>query len=105
MARRNVAQQLRGPPNPACVSGCLFGAQEPSSASSHCLPMELPSIPATVMPEAQVRGALRAHQGDGLEAWMADQAWQAAEDGSWRVEPDRDARPSEWRRCRAEPYG
>ena len=33
---------------------------------------------------------LRAHQGDGLEAWVADQAWQAAEDGSWRVEPDRD---------------
>ena len=52
--------------------------------------MELTPIPATVIPETQARAVLRAHQGDGLEAWVADQAWQAAEDGSWRVEPDRD---------------
>ena len=52
--------------------------------------MELVPIPSTVIPETQARAVLRAHQGDGLEAWVADQAWQAAEDGSWRVEPDRD---------------
>ena len=52
--------------------------------------MELPPIPVTVIPEGQARALLQAHQGDGLEAWIADQPWQAAEDGSWRVEPDRD---------------
>jgi hypothetical protein len=46
---------------------------------------------ATV-PEAQARAMLRAHLGDGLEAWLADQPWLAAEDGSWRVESSRDGR-------------
>jgi hypothetical protein len=52
--------------------------------------MELPPVSATVIPETQARAVLRAHQGDGLEAWVADQPWQAAEDGSWRVAPNRD---------------
>ena len=52
--------------------------------------MELAPIPAAVISEGEVRAVLRAHQGDGLEAWVADQPWQAAEDGSWRVEPSRD---------------
>jgi hypothetical protein len=39
--------------------------------------------------EAQARAMLQAHPGDGIEAWLADQPWHAAEDGSWRVEPDR----------------
>jgi hypothetical protein len=52
--------------------------------------MEMPSISATTVPEAQARLWLRAHPGDGLEEWLATQAWQAAEDGSWRVTPDRD---------------
>jgi hypothetical protein len=39
--------------------------------------------------EAQARAMLQAHPGDGLETWLADQPWHEAEDGSWRVEPDR----------------
>ena len=54
--------------------------------------MELPSVPAVVVSQGQARDLLRAHPGDGLEAWLADQPWQAAEDGSWRVEPARDGR-------------
>jgi hypothetical protein len=47
---------------------------------------------ATV-PEAQARTMLREHcSGDGLEGWLADQPWHAAEDGSWRVEPSRNGR-------------
>jgi hypothetical protein len=52
--------------------------------------MELPSIPVTVVSESHARTQLREHPGDGLEAWLADQPWQPAEDGSWRVEPARD---------------
>jgi hypothetical protein len=48
------------------------------------------TIPAIVLPEGEARTLLRAHPGDGLEAWLADQAWHAAVDGSWLVEPDRD---------------
>ena len=46
----------------------------------------------TAMPlEDQARDLLRSHPGDGLEAWLADQRWRAALDGSWVVEPaDRD---------------
>jgi hypothetical protein len=44
-------------------------------------------VTATVS-EAQARAMLQVHPGDGLEAWLADQPWRAAEDGSWRVEPD-----------------
>ena len=53
--------------------------------------MELPSVSALVS-EGQARDLLRAHPGDGLEAWLADQPWQAAEDGSWRLESARDGR-------------
>jgi hypothetical protein len=52
--------------------------------------MELPSIAATVIPESHARSLLRDHLGDGLEAWLADQPWRPAEDGSWRVELARD---------------
>jgi hypothetical protein len=46
----------------------------------------------TAMPlEGQARALLRSHPGDGLEAWLAEQRWRAALDGSWLVEPaDRD---------------
>jgi hypothetical protein len=46
-------------------------------------------VTATVS-EPQARVILQTHHSDGLEAWLADQAWHAAEDGSWRVEADRD---------------
>jgi hypothetical protein len=53
--------------------------------------MEMPFLPAKVVPETQARDWLRAHfGGDGLEAWLAKQTWQTVEDGSWRVESDRD---------------
>ena len=42
------------------------------------------------MSEPQARAMLQAHSGDGLEAWLAEQPWHAAEDGSWWVEPERD---------------
>ena len=40
-------------------------------------------------PEGRARALLRSHAGDGLEAWLAEQRWRAALDGSWAVEPDR----------------
>ena len=46
--------------------------------------------PADMPPEGQARAVLRGHAGDGLEAWLADQRWRAAPDGSWLVEPERD---------------
>ena len=55
--------------------------------------MVTPRAPVnTAMPlEGQARALLRSHPGDGLEAWLADQRWRAALDGSWVVEPaDRD---------------
>lgn len=52
--------------------------------------MDIPSIPAAVIPEIHARTLLRNHLGDGLEAWLADQPWRAAEDGSWWVEGVRD---------------
>ena len=47
-------------------------------------------VPTAMPLEGQARALLRAHPGDGLEAWLADQRWRAALDGSWAVEPDRD---------------
>ena len=47
-------------------------------------------VPTAMPLEGQARALLRAHPGDGLEAWLADQRWRAALDGSWTVEPDRD---------------
>ena len=44
---------------------------------------------AAAPPEGCARAVLRAHPGDGLEAWLAGQPWRATADGSWRVEPDR----------------
>jgi hypothetical protein len=52
--------------------------------------MNMLSISATTVSEVQARLWLRTHLGDGLEEWLATQAWQAAEDGSWRVTSDRD---------------
>ena len=54
--------------------------------------MVTPRAPVpTAMPlEGQARVLLRSHPGDGLEAWLVDQQWRAAPDGSWLVEPDRD---------------
>jgi hypothetical protein len=49
------------------------------------------AIPASVLPEADARTLLRAcPAGDGLEAWLADQPWRAAIDGSWVVERERE---------------
>ena len=45
---------------------------------------------AAVLPEDDARALLRAHPGDGLEGWLADQAWHATADGSWVVEAARD---------------
>ena len=49
-----------------------------------------PPVPTGMPPEGQTRALLRSHPGDGLEAWLADQRWRAALDGSWAVEPERD---------------
>ena len=48
--------------------------------------------PTDMPPEDQARALLRGHPGDGLEAWLADQRWRAALDGSWLVEGGRDGR-------------
>ena len=54
--------------------------------------MVAPRAPVpTAMPlEGQARALLRSHPGDGLEAWLADQPWRPAPDGSWLVEAERD---------------
>jgi hypothetical protein len=55
------------------------------------LPPDPTAVPVSVLPEAEARTLLRAcPAGDGLEAWLADQPWHAAVDGSWVVERDRD---------------
>jgi hypothetical protein len=53
--------------------------------------MAAPRAPVpTAMPlEGQARALLRSHPGDGLEAWLADQRWRPASDGSWLVEAAR----------------
>ena len=50
------------------------------------------SDPTEMPPESQARAVLRGHAGDGLEAWLADQRWRAALDGSWVVAGERDGR-------------
>jgi hypothetical protein len=57
-----------------------------------CRFMDMLSISAIVVPEQQARARLRAHPGDGLETWLADQPWRATQDGSWLVEADRGGR-------------
>jgi hypothetical protein len=52
--------------------------------------MENLSVPAVVVPAICARARLRAHRGDGLEGWLADQPWLPTDDGGWRVETDRD---------------
>ncbi len=47
-------------------------------------------VPTAMPLEGQARSLLRAHPGDGLEAWLAEQRWRAALDGSWLVEAERD---------------
>jgi hypothetical protein len=55
------------------------------------LPPDAAFVPALVLAEAEARTLLRdCPESDGLEAWLAEQPWQAATDGSWRVERDRD---------------
>jgi hypothetical protein len=55
------------------------------------MPPDPAAVPATVLPDAEARSLLRAHPaGDGLEAWLVDQPWHAAIDGSWLVERDRE---------------
>ena len=50
-----------------------------------------PDTAPTSMPaEGQARALLRGHPGDGLEAWLAEQRWRAALDGSWLVEAERE---------------
>ena len=51
---------------------------------------DLPStVPNTVLTEGNASASLCGHADDGLEAWLAEQRWRAALDGSWAVEPDR----------------
>jgi hypothetical protein len=50
------------------------------------------SDPTEMPPEGQARALLRGHAGDGLEAWLAEQRWRAALDGSWLVEAERGGR-------------
>ena len=47
-------------------------------------------VPTAMPLEGHARALLRSHPGDGLEAWLADQRWRVAQDGSWLVEPGRD---------------
>jgi len=47
-------------------------------------------VPTAMPLEGQARSLLRAHPGDGLEAWLAEQRWRAALDGSWLVEAERE---------------
>ena len=47
-------------------------------------------VPTAMPSEGQARALLRSHPGDGLEAWLADQPWRPAPDGSWLVEAERD---------------
>jgi hypothetical protein len=49
-------------------------------------------VSTSMPPEGQARALLRSHPGDGLEAWLAEQRWRAAVDGSWVVEAARDGR-------------
>ena len=49
-------------------------------------------VSTSMPPEGQARALLRSHPGDGLEAWLAEQRWRAAPDGSWVVEAARDGR-------------
>jgi hypothetical protein len=46
--------------------------------------------PVVVLPEDEARALLRGHPRDGLEAWLADQRWRPALDGSWVVEAERE---------------
>ena len=48
--------------------------------------MVTPAMP----PEGQARALLRAHPGDGLEAWLAEQRWREVMDGSLLVEAERE---------------
>ena len=67
--------------------------------------------PVHVLAEAEARTLLRAHPTvDGLEPWLADQPWQAATDGSWRVAREREGwtyrvegGPCGWLRARPSP--
>jgi hypothetical protein len=55
------------------------------------LPPDIGFVPVSVLAEAEARALLRdCPARDGLEAWLAEQPWQAATDGSWRVERDLD---------------
>ena len=47
-------------------------------------------VPTAMPLEGVARSLLRSHPGDGLEAWLADQRWRPAADGSWLVETARD---------------
>ena len=47
-------------------------------------------VPTAMPLEGLARALLRSHPGDGLEAWLADQRWRAAPDGSWLVEAERE---------------
>ena len=49
-----------------------------------------PPVPTAMPLEGQARALLRSHPGDGLEAWLAEQRWRAALDGSWLVEAARE---------------
>ncbi len=48
-----------------------------------------PPVPTGIPPEGQARARLRSCPEDSLEAWVADQRWRAAPDGSWLVEAER----------------
>jgi hypothetical protein len=52
--------------------------------------MEVPSIRKAIISESHARTLLRSYPGDSPEAWLADQPWQAADDGLWWVKGARD---------------
>ena len=55
------------------------------------VPPDAAAGPVHVLADAEARTLLRAHPtADGLEPWLADQPWQAAVDGSWRVTRERE---------------
>ena len=54
------------------------------------MPTPRDPVPTAMPLEDQARSLLRAHPGDGLEAWLAEQRWRAALDGSWLVEAERE---------------
>ena len=54
------------------------------------MPTPREPVPTAMPLERQARALLRAHPGDGLEAWLAEQRWREVMDGSWLVAAERE---------------